>query len=345
MKRTVATVLFFVLLLLNASTIYAANPVVHPILHHVTPWHIQAGFSINSVAAVDNAAALGVNTAFIYGTPYTLADPVGAEMRLKGMHEVDAGIASELFYYECHRTHTVALPPTGQTNTYCATDVQPAINSESALLAAIDSKLQADTTNPLILGYWVLDDWAIWDSGSAKLVLQAIHSQIQSYTPSYPAICGIGVAIDKPGISDWVPGLALNYSNAGCDMVGIYSYISSYSSYMDGSQFDFTLKAGLNAAFTSLQQQGWNMQNTPLLGIGQAFAGTYAVTNYEPGITLAQMQTEATAFCQAGAKSVGWYSWSDSGFGSQTLTPMTSTIIQSGIKAGIAACQSMWSGH
>jgi len=342
MRRILASFISLVGLLLSLSTAYATNPMAHPIVRHVTPWHMKAGFSINSVAAVDNAVALGVNTAIIYGTPYTPADPVGAEMRAKGMREVDGGFASELYYYECHRTHTVALPPTGQTNTYCATDAQPAINSESALLAAIDTKLQADAANPLILGYWVLDDWATWDSGSAKLVLQAVHSHIQSYTPSYPAICGVGFGIDKPGISDWVPGLALNYSNSGCDMVGIYSYISSYSTYMDGSQFDFTLKAGLSAVFASLQQQGWNVHNTPLLGIGQAFAGTYAITNYEPGITVAQMQTEATAFCQAGANSIGWYGWSDSGFGSQTLTPMTSTVIQSGIKAGIAACQSRW---
>ena len=345
MKRIVASIVFFMLLLFSPSTIYAANPVAHPILRHVTPWHMKAGFSINTVAAVDNAASLGINTAIIYGTPYTPADPVGAEMLAKGMHEVDGGIASELFYYECHRTHTVALPPSGQTNTYCATDVQPAINSESALLAAIDTHLQADAANPLILGYWVLDDWAIWDSGSAKLILPAIHAHIQNYTPFYPAICGFGVAIDKPGISDWIPGLALNYSNSGCDRVGIYSYISSYATYMDGSQFDFTLKAGLSAVLASLLQQGWNSQNTPLLGIGQAFAGTYATTSYEPGITVAQMQTEATAFCQAGANAIGWYGWSDSGFGNQTLTPMTSTIIQSGIKAGIGTCQGIWGGH
>ena len=345
MKRIIISMFFFVLFLLDAATSYAANPVAHPILRHVTPWHMKVGFSINSVAAVDNAAALGINTAIIYGTPFTPADTVGAEMLAKGMHEVDGGFASELFYYECHRTHTVALPPSGQLNTYCTTDVQPAINSESALLAAIDSKLQADAANPLVLGYWVLDDWATWDEGSAKLVLQAIHAQIKSYTPSYPAICGIGVAVDTPGTTNWLPGIALNYSNGGCDMVGIYSYVNTYPSYTNGSQFDFTLKASLAAAFASLRQQGWNVQNTPLLGINQAFAGTYATTSYEPGITVAQMQTEATAFCQAGANAIGWYGWSDSGFGSQTLTPMTSTVIQSGIQVGVSACQGIWGGR
>src|SRR5205807_9058045 len=71
---------------------------------------IKVGFTINTVARVDNAASLGINTAFNYGTPFTPSDPVGAEMQAKGMHEVDAGFASELFYYECHRTHCSASP-------------------------------------------------------------------------------------------------------------------------------------------------------------------------------------------------------------------------------------------
>src|SRR5437763_1181844 len=119
---------------------------------------IRVGFSINSVARVDNAANLGINTAFNYNTPFTPSDPVGAEMQAKGMHEVDAGFASELFYYECHRTHTVAPPPAGTPNTFCTTDYNPSMNSETALLAASDAKLQADAANPLLVGYWITDD-------------------------------------------------------------------------------------------------------------------------------------------------------------------------------------------
>lgn len=304
--------------------------------------HITAGFSIDSVARVDNAASLGVNTAFIYGTPFTPSDPTGAEMQAKGVHEVDAGLASQLFYYECHRTHTVAPPPSGAANNYCATDSHPSLDSENALLAAIDAKLQADAANSLIVGYWVLDDWPLWDSGSAKIVLQDIHSHIVSHTPSYPAICGFGLIIDKPTSNDWLPELALNYSNGGCDMIGIYSYVGRYPSKVAGSQFDFSMKLGLASAFQSLQQQGWNESNTPLIGIGQAFAGLYGGTRYEPGITSSEMQTQATAFCHAGASSIGWYAWDDSGFGNQTLQPTTSAKVQKGIKGSIGACQGIW---
>src|SRR5260370_3685182 len=254
------------------------QPVPHPPTRAVPLGRIRAGFYIDSVARVDGAAGLGINTAFIYGTPFTPSDPVGAEMQARGMHEVDGGFASDLFYYECHRTHTVAPPPAGTPNNYCATDKVPSMSSETALLAAIDAKLRADAANPLIVGYWVLDDWNLWDAGSARTVLQDIHAHILRYTPHKPAICGLGVAITRPGVSSWNSRIALNYSNAGCNMVGIYSYASTSSTFSNGSQLEFTMSAPLAAVFNSLQSLGGNSIATPLIGIGQAFAGSYART-------------------------------------------------------------------
>ncbi len=261
MKTVVLTALLLITLFILPPT--RINIASGP--HMLT--HETLGFSVDSVARVDNAASLGVTTAVAYGTPFTPSDPVGAEMLAKGMHEVDAGLASQLFYYECHRTHTVALPPNGTPNVYCPIDEVPSVDSEAALLAAIDVKLQADAHNPLIIGYWVLDDWALWDSGSAKIVLQHIRTHIRHYTPFYPAICGIGVAVTQSTENLWEPHIALNYSNAGCDMIGVYSYVNSYATPTASAQFDFSMKPGLAAAFTSLQQQGWNIQNTPLIGI------------------------------------------------------------------------------
>ncbi|TMF48250.1 MAG: hypothetical protein E6I32_07955 [Chloroflexi bacterium] len=303
---------------------------------------IRVGFSINTVARVDNAANLGINTAFNYNTPFTPSDPVGAEMQAKGMHEVDAGFASELFYYECHRTHSVAPPPAGTPNTFCVTDYNPSINSETALLAAVDAKLQADAANPLIVGYWISDDWNLWDAGSARTVLQDIHTHILQHTPRRPAICGFGVDVMPPGVSAWDPRISLNYSNAACDMVGIYAYPAAAPTYSNGSQLDYTMSAPLAAVFKSLKSLGWNSSVTPLIGIGQAFAGSYAGTSYEPGINRFQMVAQATAFCKAGAVSIGWYAWEDSGFDSSALTPMTSADVQYGVVDGIAACQAMW---
>lgn len=338
-KAAVIVVILVTTLLLlfgNSSTFINIAPVSR-LLNHIT-----AGFSIDSIARVDNAARLGVNTAIRYGTAFTPADPVGAEMLSKGMHEIDAGFASQLFYYECHRTHTIAPPPPGVPNSYCSTDVNPSINSEAALLAAIDAKLQADAHNPLIVGYWVLDDWPSWDEGSARIVLQAIHSRIQQYTPFYPTICGFGFTVTVSAIPIEESRLARNYSNAGCDMVGLYAYVATHPQQMDGARFDFSMKSTLGSAFKALQQQGWNIQQVPLIGIGQAFAGSYAKTRYEPGITSKQMNTQARAFCSVGAISIGWYGWDDSGFDDQTLTPMNDTQIQQGIMSSIATCQSLW---
>lgn len=329
--------IFIVGMLHLATTV---NPL--PQAGHVSLNRIRAGFSIDTVAGVDSAASLGINTAFSYGAPFTPSDPVGVEMKARGMHEVDAGFASDLFYYECHRTHTVIPPPSGRANTYCATDLNPSMNSETALLAAIDAKLQADAANPLISGYWVLDDWATWDAGSARTVLQDIHAHIVQNTPRKPAICGFGAGIDLPGVIAWYPPLALNYSNAGCDMIGIYSYASMSTSYSNGSQLDFTMNATLPALFKTLKSMGWNSGATPLIGIGQAFGGSYAGTSYQPGLSHQQMLAQATAFCKAGAVSIGWYAWDDSGFNSQSLTPMTSAEVQAGITGSIAACQAMW---
>jgi len=351
MTRTITNIIILSILLAGLLTFLHAprSTTAHVSLNHITAGpslnHITVGFSIDSLARVDNAARSDVDTAIIYGKAFTPSDPVGAEMQAKGMTEIDAGISSELFYYECHRTHTVAPPRKGTSNTVCATDEKPWINSESVVLSDVNAMLKADAVNPLIRGYWVLDDWVLWDAGSAKTILQAIHNHIQQYTPSYPAICGFGLAIVRPNSTTWNPRIAQNYSNAGCDMVGIYSYVSTYPSAKDGSQFDFTMKTALAAAFQSLRQLGWSIHNTPLLGIGQAFAGPYGRTRYEPGITSTQMTTQAKAFCKAGATSIGWYAWDDSGFGAKTLTPMTSAEVQDGITSSMSACQAVWEGQ
>ena len=336
MKAVVKIVFFLGLLHLGAII----NPLPHAAA--VSLHHAKVGFSIDSVARVDSAASLGINVAINYGTPFTPSDPVGAEMQARGMREVDAGIASDMFYYECHRTHTVAPPPQGTPNYYCATDVFPAMNSESAVLAQVDTQLKADAANPLIVGYWVVDDWVLWDAGSARTVLQDIHTHIRQYTPHNPAICGFGVFVDRPGVNSWDSRIGLNYSNAGCDMVGIYSYAAMSSTASNGSQLDYSMSAPLAAVFQMLKSLGWNSTATPLLGVGQAYAGAYAGIGYEPGLTSQQMLTQATAFCKAGATSVAWYGWDDTAFGSQSLTPATSAGIQAGIVSGIAACQSMW---
>jgi hypothetical protein len=54
------------------------------------------------------------------------------------------------------------------------------------------------------------------------------------------------------------------------------------------------------------------------------------------------MRTQAKAFCEYGARYVGWYAWDDSGFESRTETPNDSAIVTAGIADGIHACHAIW---
>ena len=62
----------------------------------------------------------------------------------------------------------------------------------------------------------------------------------------------------------------------------------------------------------SLARRGWNISQTPLYGIGQAWAGSYDKRFYQPGLTREEMHEQAKAFCAFGATYIGWYAWDDS---------------------------------
>lgn len=304
--------------------------------------HLIVGFNATTPALVDSAASLGITTDVLYNGPPSPKSKLGKALARTGMTVIDGRISTELYFWECNRTHTVALPPAGQSNDYCKNDVYPYYDT-SVLLAAVVSTLEADAANPLTSGLWVLDDWPSWDGGSATTVLQQIHQEVQSLTPGLPAICGFGSTISAPGTSDWDPSTALNYSNGGCDMVAFYNYANAQSKPSTGTDLDWSMGLLLPAMESSLTALGWNVSSTPLLGIGQAWSGRFG-GGYQPGLSDSQILSEATAFCDAGATSIGWYGWTDSGFHTKTQTPANSLAIASGIQQGVAACESTWNG-
>src|SRR2546429_381307 len=120
-------------------------------------------------------------------------------------------ILSVLHFGSALISHPQFRLPAGGVSLNRIPDYNPSINSETALLAAVDAKLQADAANPLIVGYWISDDWNLWDAGSARTVLQDIHTHILQHTPRRPAICGFGVDVMPPGVSAWDPRISLNY--------------------------------------------------------------------------------------------------------------------------------------
>jgi hypothetical protein len=299
--------------------------------------HLVVGFGPRKAKLVPGAAALGITADILYEGPPQPKTKFGRELARAHITAIDARPSDELHHWECHRTHTVAPPPAGRPNNYCATDIDPTSNSKEVVLARVKKYLQEDAANPLVGGYWVLDDWPYWDGGSAHELLQEVHAEIEEVTPGYPAICGFGGAVEEDGEPEGFEApLAANYSSTGCDEVGLYNYAIPRASPMDGEGFEWTMGLVLQEEGEDLADFGWVEAETPVLGIGQAWSGKLPKHQYQPGLSSAQMVTQAQAFCSFGASSIGWYGWE--GFKGQTQTPVNSAVIQQGIKEGAAAC-------
>ena len=310
--------------------------------------HILGGFSIDTPAKVSSAAHDGVQVVFKYGQPPIESDQLGQKIGSFHMKVIDGYISSLLYYYECHRTKILRPALVGQGQ-YCQDDSHPYLSDQKVLLATIVTHLKQVKDNQLIIGYWVLDDWVQWDTGSARQILISIHQLIQQYTPGRPAICGFGGSVGLHqgyGWNDWV---ADNFSPQGCDKVGFYIYTSSLpdtTPITSPDAYNWSMSGVLPAMFTSLKKRGWEITKEPLIGIGQAFGGHLAhVDRYWVTPTAKDIETQSRSFCVHGATGLSFYAWDDSGFGSTTQTPMNSPEIETGIRNGITACKQYWSKH
>jgi len=306
--------------------------------------HAVIGFSVDTPKRAATAAEQGIDTTILYGGSPAPGSALERALSARGITVVDAGISGVLFLWECHRTHTVAPPPKSYGyNSYCRTDENPKINSDAVALRYVNAILRRDAHRPYVVGHWVLDDWAWWDPGSGRVLLQKIHDAIARKNPGLPAICGFGGGVTKPGRIGWDPGTAANYSKGGCDIVGWYNYSPFGRRHpSDGKDLDWKMTHLLPAMAHSLKKRGWDLAYTPLYGIGQAWAGSYDKHFFQPGLTRGEMLAQARAFCGFGATYVGWYAWDDSGDNAQTQTPNNSPVISAGIAAGISACRSIW---
>ncbi|MBV8491710.1 MAG: hypothetical protein JO199_14385 [Candidatus Eremiobacteraeota bacterium] len=315
-------------------------------LGNALPAHAIIGFSVDTPQRVAIAAKQGVTTTILYSGSPTPNSALAKALQAGGVNVIDGSLSGYLFYWECHRTHTVAPPPKSYgKNSYCSTDEDPRFDSDAAVLRAVRAQLARDAKRPYVVGYWVLDDWPWWDSGSGRTLVQSVHALIAAKAPGRPAICGFGAGIGRGHHYFWDPGTGKNYSNAGCDVVGWYNYSSFGRTRPSmGTFLNWSMTGLLAAMGHTLANYGWNIAQTPLYGIGQAWAGSYDGPYYQPGLTVAEMQTQAAAFCRFGAKYVGWYAWDDSGYNARTQTPDDSATIGAGIGAGIDACKQIWKG-
>jgi hypothetical protein len=304
--------------------------------------NIIGGFNIDTPEQAANAAADGIQVAFEYGQPPSEQSILGQKLEALHMKVIDGYISSYLHYYECHRT-SVLHPSLLGPHQYCQEDTEPSLTDENALLTTIVTHLKEVKNNPLIVGYWVLDDWVQWDAGSARSILGKIHQLIQQYTPDRPAICGFGGSIGlyhRYGWEDWV---ADNFSPQGCDEVGLYIYTSSLpdtTPVISPDAYNWSMEGILPTMFASLQERGWNITKEPLIGIGQAFGGPIKNTDrYWVMPNADDIEIQSRSFCEHGATGLIFYAWDDSGYDSTTQTPMNNKDIENGIKRGIAACK------
>jgi hypothetical protein len=304
--------------------------------------HYVAGFEIATPAEAANAAGDGVTTAIEYGE-VPEGGALAKALVKNGISVIDGSVSSDLHYWECHRTRTIAPPPSGYAN--CRKADGRIVTSTAELLRDVRALVARDARRPYVAGYWVLDDWPSWDAGSARGILPKIRALIADAAPSSPAICGFGAAIERGHQFGWDAGTAKNYSNAGCDMVAWYNYgpIGEYVRPSNGDDLNWSMAGLLPAMQQSLEKYGWQIARTPLVGIGQAWSGPYDGPYYQPGLSRKQMLEQAKAFCVFGATSIAWYGWADSGFMPSTHTPNNSTAIASGIRAGKSACKRIWS--
>jgi hypothetical protein len=306
---------------------------------HLT--HATIGFNVDTPARVATAAHQGIEQAVLYGGAPPVASPLANALRQYKMDIVDGSVSVQLDHWECHRTHTVATPPpSSASNAFCQYDTPE--YTDAVVLHNVKAIAQSDAARPDVTAYWVLDDWPSWDPGSAHELLQKIHALLAAATPQRPAICGFGAGLGLPARNQWSPGTAANYSNESCDIVGWYIYADTGTHPSNGDGLDWNMKPLLPLMAHTLARYGWNIDRTPLYGIGQAWSGSFAKPDYQPGLSAAQMHAQAQAFCDFGASIVGWYGWDDSGFNAQTRTPNNSPQIAGGIAGGIRACRHLW---
>ena len=302
--------------------------------------HAAIGFSVDTPQRAATAASQGVTATFLYSGLPPRSSALYAALTAHHIAMIDASISGYLDEWECYRILTIKPPPKGYRWCYPG---ETGIKTVAQLLQKIKPVLERDARLGAA-GFWILDDWPYWDSGSAHDVLPQIRSEIAEIDPGKPTIGGFAGTVGKlKGPVGWYPGTGKNYSNAGCDAVGWYNYSPfGKTRPSNGDDLDWSMSRLLPAIANTLEHLGWNEKTHPLIGIGQAWSGSYSGKYYQPGLSAEQMRTQAEGFCGFGASSISWYAWDDSGFESRTQTPNSSPVISAGIAEGIAACRQVW---
>ena len=244
------------------------------------------------------------------------------------------------FLYDDLATRDPALIKAYQDNHMQVIDARPSgilaqQTNEADYLTALKKHLEGIKDNPLIAGFWILDDWNL-ARGNARQWLIDAKTLIRQYSDK-PVICGFGgdIGLNAKTFS-WDDRLADNFSPQVCDYVAWYLYDGYWTGTHRASEFNWNMYGVLNAVSTSLKKRGWDIAKQPLIGIVQAFSDDHYLAPSAKNMT-----TQAKAYCAFGASAISYWTWG-TGEGSGQSTFMTSNAVNNGIRQGIVACQQIW---
>jgi hypothetical protein len=286
---------------------------------------IIAGWNLTTPELVWSAASHGVTVAFLYGRAPMPDSPLGTALSKAHIRVITAEVADRVSNYECTRTHTVAPPP-ANADDYCTTNTG---YSSDQLLTDVSAIAQRNTTNPLVAGHWILDDVAGWDAGGLKDVLQRIRDLLP---PTQTTVCGFSASLGGGTRPRWDARRADNFTPEACDAVAPYIYSTPVLPNQTPHAIDWSMATVLPKVKKSLHTNNWNPNRTPMIGIGQAWAGRHEPDGAkEPMPTTDNMLTQARAFIDAGAIGIGWYAWKLSDY-PQAHTPANAPTLAQGVK-------------
>lgn len=288
---TLALVVSGVSLLLTLALVSHAPRLLSPI-SSVSPTaspapslhHFEGGFGIYTAADAASAAAAGVTTAFVYdsATPAT-----AAALDTVHMPRIEAMPWTLLLRYECFRLTRIE-------RSWAACQNRALIPTQDDLLADLTTYLRGVQHDPRVIGYWILDDWPLFDPGTASDALTAITRLVHQMTPGLPTICGFGAQFGPDGSVIFDAATVANYVPGACDMVALYIYSASVpypSPAISSDSFDWSMSSVLpqaeRAASAQLESRAgaadWGCPGMGRSARGRSRAGGDHADRREPG--------------------------------------------------------------
>lgn len=320
--RAVAALTVFSLMMVGCARAAREGSAIE---HTTLADRFLAGWNLTTPALVRSASDSGITVAMLYGPAPEPASPLGEALTRAHMHVITAEVADRVSEYECARTYTVALPPVGAKG-YCPDDTHYRVEQ---LISDVGEIARRDSSNSLVIGHWILDDVAGWDGGGLRSVLPRIRSLLPR---SQMTVCGFSASIGGGASGDWDPRRAKNFTSEACDMVAPYVYSSPAIPGSRRVPIDWSMSTVLPEMLRSLRSMGWTQHRTAILGIGQAWGGRHSPDGAEVRAPTAdEVVSQAKAFLDVGATSIGWYAWQLSKY-PDALTPANDREIGAGVK-------------